>query len=124
MKYFWLPLTLILTTALTAYSQTTTFVGRVFDENTGQGIPNVAVVALGNQTGTRVALSDSQGNYTLSMGANNNIRVRAYRTNFVFNLYRSYSSRLEFRSPVHTYCISLAPLCRFPSLSLAWNQSC
>lgn len=85
MKYFWLPLTLILTTALTAYSQTTTFMGRVFDENTGQGIPNVAVVALGNQTGTRVALSDSQGNYTLSMGANNNIRVRAYRTNFVFN---------------------------------------
>ena len=66
MKYFWLPLTLILTTALTAYSQTT--FGRVFDENTGQGIPNVAVVALGNQTGTRVALSDSQGNYTLSMG--------------------------------------------------------
>ena len=85
MKYFWLPLTLILATALTAYSQTTTFSGRVTDQNTGLGIPNVAVVAQGNQTGTRVAVTDTQGNYTISMGGNNNIKVRAYRTNFVFN---------------------------------------
>ena len=85
MKYFWLPLAFILTTAFTAYSQTTTFMGRVTDQNTGLGIPDVAIVALGNQTGTRVAISDTQGNYTLSMGANNNIRVRAYRPNFVFN---------------------------------------
>ena len=85
MQYFWLPLTLILTTALTAYSQTATFSGRVTDQNTGGGIPNVAVVGVGNQTGTRVAITDMQGNYALSMGANNNIKVRAYRTNFVFN---------------------------------------
>jgi len=85
MHYFWLPLALILTTALTAYSQTATFSGRVTDQNTGLGISNVAVVALGNQTGTRVAVTDTQGNYTISMGANNNVRLRAYRTNFVFN---------------------------------------
>lgn len=85
MKYFWLSLTLVLTTALTAYSQTATFSGRVTEQNTGVAIPNVAVVALGNQTGTRVAITDAQGNFTIPIGANNNIKLRAYRTNFVFN---------------------------------------
>jgi hypothetical protein len=85
MRHFYLLLILILTTALTAYSQVTTFSGKVTDQNTGAGIANVAVVAQGNQTGTRVAITDAQGNYTLPMGANNNIKVRAYRTNFVFN---------------------------------------
>jgi hypothetical protein len=85
MKYFWLSLTLVLTTALTIYSQTAIFSGRVTEQNTGVAIPNVAVVALGNQTGTRVAITDAQGNYTITMGANNNVRLRAYRTNFVFN---------------------------------------
>src|SRR5262245_30079063 len=85
MKYFWLSLTLVLTTAVTSYSQTTTFSGRVTDQNTGLGIPNVAVVGVGNQTGTRVAITDTQGNYMISMGANNNVKFRAYRTNFVFN---------------------------------------
>lgn len=85
MKYFCLSLALILTTAVSAYSQTATFVGRVTDQNTGLAIPNVAVVAVGNQTGTRVAITDTQGNYTLPIGANSNVKLRAYRTNFVFN---------------------------------------
>jgi hypothetical protein len=80
-----LGLTLILTTAVSAYAQTATFSGKVTDQNTGLGIPAVAVVALGNQTGTRVATTDAQGNYMISMGPNNNIRLRAYRTNFAFN---------------------------------------
>ena len=85
MRHFSLLLALILTTALTAYSQVTTFSGKVTDQTTGAGIANVAVVAQGNQTGTRVAVTDATGNYTLPMGGNNNIKVRAYRTNFVFN---------------------------------------
>ena len=85
MKYFFLSLTLVLTAAFTTYSQTATFSGRVTDQNTGQGIPDVAVVVLGNQTGTRVAITDTQGNYATSMGANTRIKLRAYRTNYVFN---------------------------------------
>lgn len=85
MRNLWLSLALILTTAGTAYSQATIFSGKVTDQNTTLGIPNVAVVALGNQSGTRVAITDAQGNYTISMGGNNNVRLRAYRTNFVFN---------------------------------------
>jgi len=86
MKYFLLSLTLVLTTALTTYSQTATFSGRVTDQNTGVGIPDVAIVAVGNQTGARVAITDAQGNYTLPMGTtNNNIKLRAYRPNFLFN---------------------------------------
>jgi hypothetical protein len=67
------------------YSQTVTFFGRVTDQNTGLGLSDVAVVATGNQTGTRVAVTNSQGDYTLQLGTNTNIRLRAYRTNFVFN---------------------------------------
>jgi len=85
MKYFWLSLTLVLTTALTSYSQTATLSGRVTDQNTGVGISNVAVVAVGNQTGTRLSITDTQGNYMISMGVNNNIKLRAYRPNFIFN---------------------------------------
>ena len=84
-KRFLLLITLFLTNALTAYSQTTRISGKITDQNTGLPIANVAVVALGNQTGTRVAVTDTQGNYTIPMGANSNIKVRAYRTNFVFN---------------------------------------
>src|SRR6185436_7811631 len=85
MKYFWLSVALVLTTALTAYSQTATFSGKVTDQNTGLPISNVAVVVVGNQTGARVAITDTQGNYTLPIGANNNIKLRAYRPNFIFN---------------------------------------
>ena len=85
MQTFWLALTLVATTAVPAYSQTVTFSGKVTDQNTGLGIPDVAVVAQGNLTGTRVAITDTQGNYMISMGANNNVKLRAYRTNFVFN---------------------------------------
>lgn len=82
---FWLALVLILTTAVSANSQTATFSGKVTDQNTGQGIPNVAVVAQGDRTGTRVAITDTQGNYMISMGANHNIKLRPYRTNFIFS---------------------------------------
>ena len=85
MKYFWLSLALILTTVATAHSQNATFSGSVTDQTTHLGIPNVAVVAVGNQTGTRVAITDAQGNYTLTVGPNNNVKFRAYRTNFIFN---------------------------------------
>ena len=62
-----------------------TFSGHVTDQNSGQGIADVAVLAQGNQTGTRVAISDAQGNYTLPLGANTNIKLRAYKTGFLFN---------------------------------------
>jgi hypothetical protein len=62
-----------------------TISGRVTDQNTGQGIGDVAITAQGNRTGTRVALTDAQGNYTLPFGANTNIKIRAYKTGFIFN---------------------------------------
>jgi hypothetical protein len=62
-----------------------TFSGTVTDQNTGQGIGDVAIVALGDQTGTRVAVTDAQGNYTLPFGANTNIKLRAYKPTFIFN---------------------------------------
>ena len=78
-------LALFLLSAAPVCSQVATFSGRVSDETTSQGIPDVAVVAQGDLTGTRVAVSDSQGNYTLQVGANTNIKLRAYRKNFIFN---------------------------------------
>jgi hypothetical protein len=68
-----------------AQQPTATFSGRITDQNTGEGIADVAIVALGNQTGTRVAITDVQGNYSLAMGANTNIRLRAYKTGFIFS---------------------------------------
>lgn len=62
-----------------------TFLGRVTDENTGQGIPGVAIACQGNQTGTRVAITDAQGNYSLPFGRNTSIKLRAYKTGFIFN---------------------------------------
>lgn len=62
-----------------------TISGRVTDQNTGQGIGDVAIAAVGNRTGTRVALTDAQGNYTLPFGANTSIKLRAYKTGFLFN---------------------------------------
>lgn len=76
---------LLLLTPFAVFSQTAIFSGRITDQNTGLGIPNVAVVAQGNQTGTRVAVTDSQGNYNIQMGANTNIKLRAYRTSFIFS---------------------------------------
>jgi len=81
---FWL-LILIVCAAGSLSAQTVTFNGRVTDQNTGQGIPGVAVVAQGNNSGTRVAVTDAQGNYTISFGSSSNIRLRAYRTQYVFN---------------------------------------
>lgn len=66
-------------------AQTITFSGRVTEQNTGQGLGAAVVVAEGNLTGTRVVVTDSQGNYTLPFGANTNIRLRAYKTTYTFN---------------------------------------
>ncbi len=70
-----------------ARAQNATFTGRVTDQNTGAAISGVAVVAIGNQTGTRVAVTDAQGNYSVSLGpgANTDVFLRAYKTNYVFN---------------------------------------
>jgi hypothetical protein len=70
-------------TALSA--QTATFSGRVTEQANGQGISGAVVVAEGNVTGTRVVVTDAQGNYNLPFGANTNIRLRAYKTTYVFN---------------------------------------
>src|SRR5205814_4173563 len=59
--------------------------GRVTDQSTGQGIADVAVVALGNQSGTRVAVTDAQGNYSVTLGANTDIFLRAYKSTYIFN---------------------------------------
>jgi hypothetical protein len=64
---------------------TVTFSGRVTEQNTAQGIAGVAIIAQGNWTGARVAITNAQGNYSLPFGANTNIRLRAYKTGFVFN---------------------------------------
>jgi hypothetical protein len=59
--------------------------GRVTEQDTGQGIGGVAVAAQGDRTGTRVVITDAQGNYVLPFGANTNIKLRAYKTGFIFN---------------------------------------
>lgn len=83
----WLAFTFLIGSAVSAYPQqaTATFSGRITDQNTGLGVANVAVVAQGNQKGTRVAVTDAQGSYTLPVGSNTSVRLRAYRTNFIFN---------------------------------------
>jgi hypothetical protein len=65
-------------------AQTATFTGRV-TEQTGQGISGAVVVAEGNVTGTRVVVTDAQGNYNLPFGANTNIRIRAYKQSYTFS---------------------------------------
>jgi hypothetical protein len=68
-----------------AHAQTITFSGRVTEQSNGQGISGAVVVAEGNLTGTRVVVTDAQGNYTLPFGANSNIRLRAYKTTYFFD---------------------------------------
>jgi hypothetical protein len=84
-KPLWLIFFLGLGFTSSIYAQTATFSGRVTEQSTGQGISGAAVVALGNLTGTRVAVTDSQGNYSLSLGANTNIKLRAYKPTYTFN---------------------------------------
>jgi hypothetical protein len=67
------------------HAQTATFSGRVTEQSTGQGVSGAAVVAAGNVTGTRVAVTDAQGNYSLSVSANTNIKLRAYKPTYTFN---------------------------------------
>src|SRR5437588_1161258 len=81
----WLLLLLLPFYATSLAAQTVTFSGRVTEQSTGQGISGAVVVAEGNQTGTRVAVTDAQGNYILPFGANTNIRLRAYKTTYTFN---------------------------------------
>jgi hypothetical protein len=71
--------------AVSISAQTITFSGRVTEQSTGQGLSGAVVVAEGNLTGTRVVVTDAQGNYTLPFGANTNIRLRAYKTTYTFN---------------------------------------
>jgi len=89
MQFSPLRLTLVLfvgfVCAVSISAQTVTFSGRVTEQTTGQGVAGAAVVAEGNVTGTRVAVTDAQGNYTLPFGANTNIKLRPYKTNYVFN---------------------------------------
>src|SRR5687768_15691172 len=75
----------LLAGATTLSAQTATFSGRVTEESNGQGIAGAVVVAEGNLTGTRVVVTDAQGNYTLPFGANTNIRLRAYKMTYSFN---------------------------------------
>jgi hypothetical protein len=77
--------TVLLSSALIISAQTATFTGRVTEQASGQGISGAVVVAEGNVTGTRVVVTDAQGNYTLPFGANSNIRLRAYKTTYTFN---------------------------------------
>jgi hypothetical protein len=80
--------------SLTLCAQTATFSGRVTEQSTGQGIAGVAVVGEADQTGVRVAVTDTQGNYDLPFGSNTTIRLRAYKTNYVFSpVIVGYSSR-------------------------------
>jgi hypothetical protein len=71
--------------AIASSAQPATFSGRVTEQTTGQGIANAVVVGEGNVTGTRVAVTDAQGNYSLPFGANTNIRLRAYKTTYTFD---------------------------------------
>lgn len=66
-------------------AQTATFTGRVTEQANGQGVSGAVVVAEGNVTGTRVAITDAQGNYNLPFGANSNIRIRPYKPTYTFS---------------------------------------
>ncbi|PYS50401.1 MAG: hypothetical protein DMF68_07230 [Acidobacteria bacterium] len=68
-----------------AQQATFTITGRVTDQSTGQPISGVAIAGVGNQTGAKVAITDAQGNYTLPFGANTDIKLRAYKTNYLIN---------------------------------------
>ena len=76
---------IILACATFASAQTATFTGRVTEQTNGQGVSGAVVVAEGNVTGTRVVLTDAQGNYNLPFGANTNIRIRAYKQSYTFS---------------------------------------
>ena len=73
------------TASVWAQQTTVTIAGRVTDQNTGQGISGVAIAGSANQTGTRVAITDAQGNYTLTFGTNTDVKLRAYKSGFILN---------------------------------------
>src|SRR5205085_2106339 len=83
--YLSLALLILFCGKASVWAQTITVTGRVTDQNTGQGISGVAIAGVGNQTGTRVAITDAQGNYSLPFGANTDIKLHAYKTGFFFN---------------------------------------
>src|SRR5262245_56225351 len=78
-------LAVFLVSPATLRAQTVTFAGHVTEQSTGQPLSGVAIVAEGDQTGTRVAISDAQGNYTFPFGTNTDILLRAYKTYYLFN---------------------------------------
>ena len=82
---FALILGVVICSASALAAQTATFTGRVTEQNNGQGVSGAVVVAEGNLTGTRVVVTDAQGNYNLPFGANTNIRLRAYKMTYSFN---------------------------------------
>ena len=84
-RMMFLGVVVVFMSATSICSQTVTFLGHVTEQTNGQPITGAAIVAEGNQTGTRVAITDAQGNYILSFGGNSNIRLRAYLPNYVLN---------------------------------------
>ena len=82
---FALILVVVICCASALAAQTATFTGRVTEQANGQGVSGAVVVAEGNVTGTRVVVTDAQGNYNLPFGANTNIRVRPYKATYTFN---------------------------------------
>ena len=72
-------------TSVCAQQTVVTISGRVTDQSTGQPIAGAAVSAQGNLTGTRVSITDAQGDYTLPLGANTDITLRAYTSLYAFN---------------------------------------
>lgn len=82
---FALILGVVICSASALAAQTATFTGRVTEQANGQGVSGAVVVAEGNVTGTRVVVTDAQGNYNLPFGANTNIRIRAYKQSYTFS---------------------------------------
>jgi hypothetical protein len=84
-KRFALILGVLIGCASALAAQTATFTGRVTEQANGQGVSGAVVVAEGNVTGTRVVVTDAQGNYNLPFGANTNIRIRPYKATYTFS---------------------------------------
>lgn len=76
---------LCVASSVCAQTFTFTITGRVTDQSTGQPISGVAVAGVGNQTGAKVAVTDAQGNYTLIFGTNTDVKLRAYKSGYIFS---------------------------------------
>jgi hypothetical protein len=74
MKYFWLSVALVLTTALTAYHKLRPSRAKSQIKNTGVGIPDVAVVAVGS--GETLSIITAQA---IESGVSHNLPVEDLR---------------------------------------------